>query len=461
MIEISCSDIISKVKAMEITKKAELKKLYEEKKHILEDRMDTCTNCKKTVLSYKQTLEISIEKAPEVQIMIEAQKIASQIEKYKQLLRNYRFDGSKILICFGTGIPNAINVFMNSLFKIFISNEVKFLKLLTDERIPVFNSVQKSSLNQSVGYFWNPKEDIKIKLHRPIFGTSLAAQNVGTKSSFSASPTTSPLLDSLLSASTLPDKPLAYPGSMVTSVATGSSVPKGTFSFRQQPFTTGTQSPFSFGQGSSTTPGGGQNLFTSTQKALTTTGSAGFIFPSHQKENTFAGKSSKETSPVKSTPKDCTDEYEPKVDFKPVIDLPDLVETKTGEEEEEVLFYERATLFRFDDGQWKERGTGDLKLSRHEQTQRVRLLMRRDQVLKVCANHSLTKEMKLFPMHSSKKAWCWNAQDFSEGEIQVEQLAVRFKDEDLALKFKTTFKKLQSEVDQVKSNQAQKSQLKQ
>ncbi|XP_071172819.1 E3 SUMO-protein ligase RanBP2-like [Mytilus edulis] len=290
---------------------------------------------------------------------------------------------------------------------------------------------------------------------RPMYGTSQGAQNVGNVSSSSSTPTTLPLLGSLLAASTSPDKPLANPVSMVTSVASGSSAPKGTFSFGQQP--TGTQSPFSFGQVSSTTPGGGQNLFTSPQKASTSSpGAAGYIFPSPQKENIFAGKSSRETSPVKSPSKDHTDEYEPNVDFKPVIDLPDLVETKTGEEEEESLFCERAKLFRFDDGQWKERGTGELKLLLHKQTKRVRLLMRRDQVLKVCANHFLTKEMKLSPMQSSKKAWCWNAQDFSEGEITIEKLAVRFKDEDLALRFKTTFEKLQSELDQVQSKPVKK-----
>ena len=40
------------------------------------------------------------------------------------------------------------------------------------------------------------------------------------------------------------------------------------------------------------------------------------------------------------------DDYEPDVDFKPIIPLPDLVEVKTGEEEEEKLFGNRAKLYR-------------------------------------------------------------------------------------------------------------------
>ena len=48
-------------------------------------------------------------------------------------------------------------------------------------------------------------------------------------------------------------------------------------------------------------------------------------------------------------------------------------------------------MFRFDTEldppEWKERGTGDLKLLRHKKTKNVRLLMRRDKTHKICANH--------------------------------------------------------------------------
>ena len=47
--------------------------------------------------------------------------------------------------------------------------------------------------------------------------------------------------------------------------------------------------------------------------------------------------------------------------FEPVIDLPDLVEVKTGEEGWETIFSSRAKLFRWNDKQWKERGLGECK----------------------------------------------------------------------------------------------------
>lgn len=77
------------------------------------------------------------------------------------------------------------------------------------------------------------------------------------------------------------------------------------------------------------------------------------------------------------------------VHFEPVIKLTEKVEVKTNEESEEQLFKMRAKLFRFikDSNEWKERGTGDVRLLKHKENGRTRLVMRRDKTLKVCANH--------------------------------------------------------------------------
>ncbi|XP_032384732.1 ranBP2-like and GRIP domain-containing protein 3 isoform X2 [Etheostoma spectabile] len=128
--------------------------------------------------------------------------------------------------------------------------------------------------------------------------------------------------------------------------------------------------------------------------------------------------------------------------FEPVVPLPDLVEISTGEENEQVVFNHRAKLYRYDKelGQWKERGIGDLKVLQNYDTKRVRLIMRRDQVLKICANHRITAAMKLEPMKGAEKAWVWSAFDFAEvAEGNIEQLAVRFKLQDTANAFKQVF----------------------
>ena len=82
----------------------------------------------------------------------------------------------------------------------------------------------------------------------------------------------------------------------------------------------------------------------------------------------------------------------PEVHFEPVVHLTEKVETKTNEELEEQTFKMRAKLFRFDRDtkEWKERGTGDVRLLKHKENQKTRLVMRRDKTLKVCANHYST-----------------------------------------------------------------------
>jgi Ran-binding protein 1 len=103
--------------------------------------------------------------------------------------------------------------------------------------------------------------------------------------------------------------------------------------------------------------------------------------------------------------------------FEPIIKLTEEVVTKTNEEDETVIFklyvsfsadsslihfsgtplitflplalLRRSKLFRFSSeaNEWKERGTGEARLLQHKETQKIRLVMRREKTLKVCANH--------------------------------------------------------------------------
>ena len=99
----------------------------------------------------------------------------------------------------------------------------------------------------------------------------------------------------------------------------------------------------------------------------------------------------------------------------------------TGEEGEDLIFKIKAKLFRFRDGQWKERGTGDLKLLRDKKTRQIRLLMRQDKTLKIVANHYLGDKpyCDLIPMAGSDKALVWVANDFSEGKSVADKFALK------------------------------------
>jgi len=145
--------------------------------------------------------------------------------------------------------------------------------------------------------------------------------------------------------------------------------------------------------------------------------------------------------------------------FEPIVPLPELVEVSTGEEEEMVVFKHRAKVYRYcsDTKQWKERGVGDIKILKHNQTGVTRVLLRRDQVFMIALNHRITKEMELKPLASSETAWCWFAMDFSEGHEEsgsLEQLAVLFKGKEVADDFKAKFEESQQSIGQSPSKSA-------
>ncbi|CAF3747071.1 unnamed protein product [Adineta steineri] len=134
------------------------------------------------------------------------------------------------------------------------------------------------------------------------------------------------------------------------------------------------------------------------------------------------------------------DSYEPNVFYKPIVQL-SAVEVKTGEEDENVLFCERGKLYRFDAkaNQMKERGTGDIKILQHKTTKICRILMRREQVLKLCANHQITSQMELKPHQGSENAYVWSAMDFADGKAKHETLCVRFQTGEQAKNFAKVF----------------------
>merc|ERR1712001_614496 len=130
--------------------------------------------------------------------------------------------------------------------------------------------------------------------------------------------------------------------------------------------------------------------------------------------------------------------------FAPIVNLPEM-EVPTGEEEEEEAFKIRAKLFRFDSiadpPEWKERGTGDVKLMAQKNNKgKIRVLMRRDKTFKICANHFIQPWMILKPMKGSDRALMWLVQaDFADEEAKAETLPIRFANTENTKKFKDAF----------------------
>ncbi|XP_021891053.1 ran-binding protein 1 homolog b-like [Carica papaya] len=111
----------------------------------------------------------------------------------------------------------------------------------------------------------------------------------------------------------------------------------------------------------------------------------------------------------------------------PIVKLEEVAVT-TGEEEEDPILDLKAKLYRFDkDGnQWKERGVGSVKLLKHKESGKVRLVMRQSKTLKICANHLVLPTMKVQEHSGNEKSCVWHATDFADGELKDELFCIRF-----------------------------------
>lgn len=116
---------------------------------------------------------------------------------------------------------------------------------------------------------------------------------------------------------------------------------------------------------------------------------------------------------------------------------------ETGEETEDTIFKIRAKIFRWRNKEWKERGTGDLRLLRHKIHHKIRLVLRQDKTLKPAANFIVSEQDPLCILEAhqqSDKMFIFKAYDCSdEGGPQFEQFVIKLGNADNGKKFKLAF----------------------
>ncbi|KAK9986143.1 hypothetical protein SO802_031094 [Lithocarpus litseifolius] len=127
----------------------------------------------------------------------------------------------------------------------------------------------------------------------------------------------------------------------------------------------------------------------------------------------------------------------------PIVRLEE-VAISTGEEEEEPILDLKAKLYRFDkEGkQWKERGAGTVKLLKHKESGKVRLVMRQSKTLKICANHLVIPTMTVQEHAGNEKSCVWHAKDFADGELKDELFCIRFASLENCRSFMETFQEV-------------------
>ncbi|KAK8641588.1 hypothetical protein V6N13_010982 [Hibiscus sabdariffa] len=127
----------------------------------------------------------------------------------------------------------------------------------------------------------------------------------------------------------------------------------------------------------------------------------------------------------------------------PIVKLEE-VAVSTGEENEDAILDLKSKLYRFDkDGnQWKERGAGSVKLLKHKETGKVRLVMRQSKTLKICANHLVLPTMTVQEHAGNDKSCLWHAADFADGELKDELFCIRFASVENCKTFMETFQEV-------------------
>ena len=104
--------------------------------------------------------------------------------------------------------------------------------------------------------------------------------------------------------------------------------------------------------------------------------------------------------------------------------------------------------YRFTDGEWKERGLGPIKLLEHKDTKKVRVLMRRDKTLKICANFYVQQESKVAEHAASEKACVFTTVDCSDGDERPElyNMCIKFGSSEKREAFTEAFEKAQKQM---------------
>ncbi|CAN7065417.1 unnamed protein product [Brassica rapa subsp. trilocularis] len=133
------------------------------------------------------------------------------------------------------------------------------------------------------------------------------------------------------------------------------------------------------------------------------------------------------------------------------------VAVTTGEEDEDAVLDLKSKLYRFDKeaNQWKERGAGTVKLLKHKDTGKIRLVMRQSKTLKICANHFVKPGMAVQEHVGNEKSCVWHARDFADGELKDELFCIRFASIENCKLFMQKFNEVaESEVEKEESKDA-------
>ncbi|CAL1546747.1 unnamed protein product, partial [Lymnaea stagnalis] len=98
-------------------------------------------------------------------------------------------------------------------------------------------------------------------------------------------------------------------------------------------------------------------------------------------------------------------------------------------------------MFQYDKetGKWQRKARGNIKIIRNLSKRQFRVIVIEDQICTLCANHTITSNMRLLPMSKSDRMVYYEALDVLGEKMEVKQFAIKFKNKQKALQFLDLF----------------------
>mmetsp|Transcript_29558 Transcript_29558/g.72023 ORF Transcript_29558/g.72023 Transcript_29558/m.72023 type:complete len:186 (-) Transcript_29558:224-781(-) len=141
---------------------------------------------------------------------------------------------------------------------------------------------------------------------------------------------------------------------------------------------------------------------------------------------------------------DSTEEYTPVVSGLKEVDLSEEQKKITNVYEHRCLIY----FFSKEKNQWITRGKGNVRIQKHQDSPYYQMVLYEEKTFKLRLCCIVPPETPLAANEGSDRLWTFACMDFSEsedGKGQPQSVAIKFKNAEIAEKFKAEYEKYQSQ----------------
>mmetsp|Transcript_17209 Transcript_17209/g.25814 ORF Transcript_17209/g.25814 Transcript_17209/m.25814 type:complete len:184 (-) Transcript_17209:116-667(-) len=138
-------------------------------------------------------------------------------------------------------------------------------------------------------------------------------------------------------------------------------------------------------------------------------------------------------------------------EFTPVVSGLKEVDTTNVKSKIKIHYEQRCLLYFFskEKKNWITRGKGNIRFEKHADASYYQMVLYEEKTFKLRLCSMIPPDVKLAPNAGSDRAWTFACTDYSEAEDGtggvIQSCAIKFKNSDIADKFKSEFEKYQEE----------------